>query len=351
MHVHCSFAITFQPSNSRDSATGFANCRPNLSLAILMYEMLSETLAMMSPKTLCATLALLALATTSQAADPNKLEFMDISAVEIVSDSSDRIDLANQLPMLSQRVAASACALTSDIEPDMSLAILEKSYHEFERIVIALRDGDAALNVPEPETRRITIKEINDVWQAWGPTHDAILEILEDHHDVDAAHRIDDHNMEILDLTSILASDISSQYTHPYEVTQSNAMLITIAGRQRMLTQKMIKDACEIWTHYHEEEGRADLIKTMDIFEKSLVALRDGMPDVGIKPAPTPEIRADLDSLLSRWSIIKGNQLILIDGGELDEAGKTEIFHDLNLELAELNLLVKHYTDYATKHH
>lgn len=305
---------------------------------------------MTSPKYWVASAALLVTVTTAGASEILSADF-DISSVDIISDSSDRIDLANQLPMLSQRVAASACALTSDIEPDMSLAILEKSYHDFERIVIALRDGDAELNIPEPETRRITIKEINDVWNAWGPTHDAILEILDDHHDVDAAHRIDDHNMEILDLTSILASDISSQYTHPYEVTQSNAMLITIAGRQRMLTQKMIKDSCEIWTHYHEEEGRADLIKTMDIFEKSLVALRDGMPDVGIKPAPNEEIRADLDSILKRWKIIKGNQLILIDGGELDEAGKTEIFHDLNLELAELNLLVKHYTDYATKHH
>ncbi len=306
---------------------------------------------MMRPKIFAASVAFVVLSATAQAADPQNIDLIDISSVEIISDSSDRIDLANQLPMLSQRVAASACALTSDIEPDMSLAILEKSYHEFERIVIALRDGDAELNIPEPETRRITIKEINDVWQAWGPTHDAILEILEDHHDVEAAHRIDDHNLEILDLTSILASDISSQYTHPYEVTQSNAMLITIAGRQRMLTQKMIKDSCEIWTHYHEDEGRADLIQTMDIFEKSLLALRDGMPDVGIKKAPTEEIRADLDSILNRWAIIKGNQMILIDGGELDEAGKTEIFHDLNLELAELNLLVKHYTDYATKHH
>ena len=306
---------------------------------------------MMRPKIFAASVAFVVLSATAQAADPQNIDLIDISSVEIISDSSDRIDLANQLPMLSQRVAASACALTSDIEPDMSLAILEKSYHEFERIVIALRDGDAELNIPEPETRRITIKEINDVWQAWGPTHDAILEILEDHHDVEAAHRIDDHNLEILDLTSILASDISSQYTHPYEVTQSNAMLITIAGRQRMLTQKMIKDSCEIWTHYHEDEGRADLIQTMDIFEKSLLALRDGMPDVGIKKAPTEEIRADLDSILNRWAIIKGNQMTLIDGGELDEAGKTEIFHDLNLELAELNLLVKHYTDYATKHH
>lgn len=273
------------------------------------------------------------------------------STAGIISDSSDRINLANQLPMLSQRVAAAACAVTSHIEEDLSTEILETSYQQFERIVIALRDGDAELGIPEPEMRRMTLHDIDLVWTAWKPTHDAVMEVLADHDDVDAGHVIDDHNMEMLELTQILASDITGQYTHPYEVTQSNAMLINIAGRQRMLTQKMAKDSCEIWSHYHEEEGRADLIETMQIFENSLVALRDGMPSLGIKAAPTAQIREDLDHLLERWAIIKGNQQILVDGGELDQAGKNEIIYDLNLELDELDLLVKHYTDYATKHH
>ncbi len=302
---------------------------------------------------LTAALALVpALAALPLAAgDTQHLDITTISAIDIISDSSDRIDLADQLPMLSQRVAASACALTSGVEPELSLAVLETSYQQFEQITIALRDGDPALNVHEPETRRRTLHDIDEVWTAWGSTHDAILEILADHSNVEAAHVIDDHNMEVLEATTVLAGDIATQYTHPYEITQDNAMLISLAGRQRMLTQKMIKDSCEIWTHYHEEEGRADLVQTMQIFENSMIALRDGMPTLGIKKAPTEEIRADLDRILKRWAVIKGNEEILVAGGELDTAGKAEIFVDLNLELAELNTLVRHYTDYATKHH
>ncbi|MEM6386614.1 MAG: type IV pili methyl-accepting chemotaxis transducer N-terminal domain-containing protein [Pseudomonadota bacterium] len=301
--------------------------------------------------TLSLTIAPMLASPTALARDVISAEFTDIAKIEIVSDSSDRIDIADQLPMLGQRVAASACVLTSGIEEEKSLAILETSYQQFERITTALRDGDADLNIPEPETRRITLHDIDQVWAQWGTTHDAVLEILADKHDIDAAHVIDDHNLKVLEATTVLAGDIAAQYTHPYEITQDNALLISLAGRQRTLTQKMIKDACEIWTHYHEEEGREDLKKTMEIFENSMLALRDGMPALGIKKAPTPEIRADLDAILDRWQGIKHNQQRLIYGEEIAPEDKSEIFVDLNLELAELNQLVAHYTAYATKHH
>lgn len=303
--------------------------------------------------TLTLTLALApVLATpTALARDIISGDTTDIAEIQIVSDSSDRIDIADQLPMLGQRVAASACVLTSGIEVEKSLAILDTSYRQFERITTALRDGDADMNIPEPETRRITLHDIDQVWGTWATTHDAVLEILEDTTDVDAAHIIDDHNLEVLEATTVLAGDIAAQYTHPYEITQDNALLISLASRQRMLTQKMIKDSCEIWTHYHEDEGRADLQQTMQIFENSMLALRDGMPSLGVKAAPTAEIKEDLNAILKRWKIIKHNQERLVAGEEIAVEDKSEIFVDLNLELAELNQLVTHYTAYATKHH
>lgn len=301
--------------------------------------------------TLVATLAAVLAANVASARDIVSAASTDIVSITIVSDSADRIEVADQLPMLGQRVAASACVLTSGIEEEKSFAILETSYRQFEKITAALRDGDAELNIPEPETRRMTLHDIEQVWEQWSTTHDAVLDIISDHHDVDAAHVIDDHNLAVLEATTVLAGDIAAQYTHPYEITQDNALLISLASRQRMLTQKMIKDSCEIWTHYHEEEGREDLMQTMQIFENSMLALRDGMPALGIKKAPTLEIRADLDAILDRWDIIKHNQERLVAGEEIAVEDKAEIFIDLNLELAELNQLVSHYMTYATKHH
>lgn len=269
----------------------------------------------------------------------------------IESDSADRIRYADRLTMLTQRVAAASCALTSDVAIEESHDHLEEAMHEMDIILEALRDGNEALHIIGPEKRKRTLHDLDELATEWKETHGAVEAILSDGHDVDSAHVIDDHNLSLLEKAQILAADISGQYTHPYEITQAQAMLITIAGRQRMLTQKMAKDACEIWTGYHAEEGRADLIETMVIYENSLVALRDGLPAAGIMAAPNDTIRDDLNEILARWSVIKGNLELLIAGEVLNAEQKYEIFHDFNLELEDLEHLIHDYKEFVESHH
>ena len=175
--------------------------------------------------------------------------------------------------------------------------------------------------------------------------------MLADGHDVDSAHIIDDHNLSLLERAQVLSADISGQYANPFEITQANAMLINLAGRQRMLTQKMAKDACEIWTGYHAKQGRADLEETMVIYESSLSALLNGLPEMGIQKAPNETIREDLVEILDRWYVIKGNLEKLLVGEELNMDQKYEIIHDFNLELDDLDHLIHDYKEYAESHH
>ena len=270
---------------------------------------------------------------------------------DIESDGADRIRLSGQLPTLTQQVAAASCALTSDVDVEEAHDILEHATNQFDRYIVALRDGDEELHILHPEENRRTLVDLEHVLTEWQAIHGAIDSILVDGDDVESSHIIDDHNLKLLELTSILASDIAGQYAHPFEITADNVILIELAGRQRMLTQKMAKDACEIWTGYHSEEAKEDLRSTMVIFENSLVALRDGMPSVGVLPAPNDIIRADLDDLLNRWGILKPNLTTLIDGGELNEEQKFEVFHDLEVELVELDHLIDDYKEYAERNH
>ena len=116
-----------------------------------------------------------------------------------------------------------------------------------------------------------------------------------------------------------------------------------------MLTQRMAKDSCEIWSGYNSEAAKIDLAATMEVFESSLTALRFGLDAVGVIPAPNDVIRDDLDTLLARWDVIKENQQTLVDGGELNDEQKTEIFHDLLVELDDLEHLLQDYKEYAER--
>lgn len=275
----------------------------------------------------------------------------DEFAVGMNSDSADRIRYSDRLTMLTQRVAAASCALTSDIAIEESRFHLEEAMYEIDIILEALREGNERLHIIGPEKNRRTLHDIDVLEEEWKETHGAVEAVLADGHDVDNAHIIDDHNLSLLEKAQVLATDISGQYSDPYEITQAQAMLITIAGRQRMLTQKMAKDACEIWTGYHAEDGRADLEKTMVIYENSIVALREGLPAAGIMPAPTPAIEKDLDLILERWYVIRGNLDKLLAGEALSVEQKYEIFHDFNLELDDLEHLIHDYKQFVESHH
>lgn len=275
----------------------------------------------------------------------------DVLVKEIESDGADRIRYSDRLTMLTQKVAAASCALTSDVAIEESHDHLEEAMYEIDIILEALRDGNERLHIIGPEKNRRTLHDIDVLDEEWRETHVAVESVLADGHNVESAHVIDDHNLSLLEKAQVLTTDISGQYSHPYEMTQAHAMLINIAGRQRMLTQKMAKDACEIWTGYHAEDGRADLEKTMVIYENSIRALRDGLPAAGVMAAPNDAIRKDLDIILERWYVIKGNLDKLLAGEELNMDQKYEIFHDFNLELDELEHLIHDYKDFVESHH
>ncbi|MCG3268686.1 type IV pili methyl-accepting chemotaxis transducer N-terminal domain-containing protein [Yoonia sp. I 8.24] len=270
---------------------------------------------------------------------------------EIESDGADRIRVAGQLRTLTQQVAAASCALSTDISIDEAHDVLEHATQQFDQYIVALRDGDDTLHILHPETRRRTLEDIAHVAAEWDTIHGAVDSILLDGHDTESAHLIDDHNLELLELTTVLASDITGQYSHPYEITAADAMMIEIAGRQRMLTQKMAKDACEIWAGYHADAAREDLAQTVEVFENSLNALRYGLPAAGLQEAPNDKIRDDLDQLIARWETIKINEQTLIEGGTLTDDQKAAVFHDLEVELAELDHLLDDYKAYAERTH
>ena len=64
---------------------------------------------------------------------------------DIESDGADRIRLSGQLPTLTQQVAAASCALTSDVDVEEAHDILEHATNQFDRYIVALRDGDEEL--------------------------------------------------------------------------------------------------------------------------------------------------------------------------------------------------------------
>jgi methyl-accepting chemotaxis protein len=121
-----------------------------------------------------------------------------------------------------------------------------------------------------------------------------------------------------------------------------DAPVINVAGRQRMLTQKMTKEALGVQKGV--QEYRSQLRKTAQIFDQSLRALREGgeAPDgdnkmVMLSPTTNREILRQLDKVQSSWEEFhRAVQVVL-----KDEAGSPAFIQAVQTIEAASNPLVQ----------
>lgn len=85
----------------------------------------------------------------------------------------------------------------------------------------------------------------------------------------------------------------------------TDALVINLAGRQRMLTQKMT------WLSLSRSDP-AELTTSIQLFEQTLPALRDGGPTfdaigrrVVLPPAPDAELIGQLDGVAETWTVLR----------------------------------------------
>jgi len=293
---------------------------------------------------LCA--AYLAAALSGVAADAQALTQKPILANFIVEEvgGSERINFAGKLRMLSQRIASASCHLNAGIEPEDSREILSSGAEEFQRIVEALENGDEGLGIIGPESRRKTLMAIESLKAAWDPFYQASNELLADHNDSAAFEYISANNMELLSAAQLLVSEVVAEYSDPVAITQANALLVDISGRQRMLLQKIAKESCALSMNNPTLGAKEQLEATMATFQTSLLALRDGLTSAGINPPPNDEISSGLNALWEDWVIVRDELQKIKDGTDPDHALQADVFKRLNVDLRNMNSIVGLYT-------
>ena len=112
---------------------------------------------------------------------------------------------------------------------------------------------------------------------------------------------------------------------------KGNALVINLAGRQRMLIQKMTKEALAVNESLEHVET---LRETMELFDVTLQRLTHGEPRLGIPPTRDPAIRAQLDRVSRRWKPFKKRLEFLIR--TLPEKNKALMYiKNNNLKLLE----------------
>jgi hypothetical protein len=107
--------------------------------------------------------------------------------------------------------------------------------------------------------------------------------------------------------------------TEMTQTKQQSGNVINLAGKQRMLTQKMSKEALFVAKGLDADANKANLQKTAALFDKTLKGLIDGDSELNLPKTTNPEILAQLEVVSKLWTSFKAN-IDKVIAGNADKA-------------------------------
>ena len=214
------------------------------------------------------------------------------------------VNLAGKQRMLTQRIAKLTIECRLHLLPK-SCKNLEKFISLYDKTLNGFLNGDKDLNL-EPVKSEKAIKQIKKLQKIWKPFKEASIKVKNSNgSDKKAVSYVLDKNIELLKesnkLVSILEKSNSKKLSY---IEKAQLKIVNLAGRQRMLTQKMTKEKLAIlnlkMTDYKEK-----LKKSVILFNSTLNGLIDGSKKLQLPKVTNPVIKKQLEKVATIWKKIE----------------------------------------------
>lgn len=273
--------------------------------------------------------ALLAFAPAAPAANPEPITARQ--------DAVRKINLSGRQRMLSQRIAQAACHAEMGVDRDANLRILAEATGLYHSTLQALRNGSDEMGIlPEKDPSVIAaLDAVGEIWPAFRDATEGVR--LSDTGALDAIART---NTALLARSNDVVQALVASRGDAV-VAADLAQTIDVAGRQRMLSQRIAKGACFVARGI--DGAAAELIDSIALFEASHAALLGGDADRGIVAAPFDELLAQLMIVDAGWADLRDAARRASGGQALSTADLSVLSKGLSDLLREMNTAVGMY--------
>ncbi len=213
------------------------------------------------------------------------------------------INLSGKERMLTQNMTKLALQSSLNIQRDKSRKSLKKVADLYGKTLNGFKNGDSDLGLKATTNKKVK-EQIAIVEKAWKPFYEAVNKIVEGKDkDGKALKYIVANDEELLKLSNDLVGAYEASNTSVNYLEKARLHTVNIAGRQRMLTQKMTKEKLLILKG--QKEYVPKLAKTIKLFDTSLTALIKGDKSQNITKPSNEKIVKQLKVVSKLWAELK----------------------------------------------
>jgi len=267
-----------------------------------------------------------------------------MSSLYAMSDKelAHTIDLAGKQRMLTQKISKEALLLFIGIDIQENAQKLKKSAALFDKTLKGLMKGDKELDLVATKDAKIQAK-LKEVQELWVPFYKRVQDIYSFNNISDKTFEyIDKHNLELLKKMNeavFMYANLNKNGANKLKMAHN----INIAGRQRMLTQRIAKDVLLYQSGVNTKDSLEDLKKMQKLFNTSLQALLEGDKKMKVEKTKLPKIVKQLKIAKQQWESCQELIKKAIKNKE-DQALTKKTVACLDKTKDEMNKAVKLYT-------
>jgi len=241
-----------------------------------------------------------------------------------------KIDLSGKQRMLTQKMTKEALLISLEIDKEKNKENLIKTRKLFDQTLIGLKEGDETLELTKTEHKDILLQlaKVEALWSTFK------VNVTAETMDTKTLLELAENNLGLLSSMNKVVSmyaDVSGADLNEL------ANVINLAGKQRMLTQKMTKERLLIVSGLHKDENTKNIKETIALFDRTLEGLIKGDKDLALPATKDKAILVQLKEVQTLWAKFKP----IISQEKVDKA--------LLADIAEYNLPLLIAMDKAVK--